>query len=54
MYSALEVTSEVVDELMRVQRNWLYLQPIFDSEDITKQLPTEAKRLSYPLNHFIL
>ena len=27
-----------------VQRSWLYLQPIFDSDDIKKQLPTESKR----------
>ena len=31
---------------MAVQRNWLYLQPIFESPDINKQLPTEGKKFS--------
>lgn len=42
--AALQVTSEVIDEWLKVQRSWLYLQPIFDSEDIMRQLPTETKR----------
>ena len=42
----LSLVSEVLDEWMAVQRNWLYLQPIFDSEDINKQLPTEGKRFA--------
>jgi len=29
-----------------VQRSWMYLQPIFDSADIQKQLPKEYKRFS--------
>lgn len=29
---------------LKVQRSWMYLQPIFDSEDIMKQLPAEGKR----------
>lgn len=44
--STLSLVSEVLDEWMAVQRNWLYLQPIFDSEDINKQLPTEGKRFA--------
>jgi len=40
----LSVMSEVLEEWVGVQRNWLYLQPIFDSADILKQLPTEGKR----------
>jgi dynein heavy chain len=31
---------------MTVQRNWIYLQSIFDSPDINRQLPTEGKKFS--------
>jgi dynein heavy chain len=34
--------SELVDEMMKVQRGWMYLEPIFASDDIEKQMPTEA------------
>ena len=42
----LSLVSEVLEEWIAVQRNWLYLQPIFDSPDINKQLPQEGKRFS--------
>ena len=44
--STLQCVSEVIDEWIQLQRNWLYLQPIFDSADIQKQLPQEAKRFA--------
>lgn len=40
----LHVTQDVIDEWMICQRSWLYLEPIFTSEDIMKQLPVESKR----------
>ena len=40
----LNTVSEVIEEWLATQRNWLYLQPIFDSDDIKKQLPSESKR----------
>ncbi|CAD7963334.1 unnamed protein product [Amoebophrya sp. A120] len=36
--------SECIDMWLKVQRAWMYLQPIFDSPDIMKQLPTEGKK----------
>lgn len=47
-----QVVSELIDEWLAVQRNWLYLQPIFDSEDINKQLPAEGKRFASVDKHW--
>jgi dynein heavy chain len=35
---------DITTEWLAVQRNWMYLQPIFESEDIMRQLPTEGKK----------
>ena len=42
----LYVISEVLDAWLNVQRNWMYLQPIFESPDINKQLPAEGKKFA--------
>ena len=42
----LMVVSEVLDNWLKVQRDWMYLQPIFESDDIIKQLPSEAKKFA--------
>ncbi|KAL7993493.1 putative dynein heavy chain region D6 P-loop domain, dynein heavy chain, domain-2 [Plasmopara halstedii] len=42
----LQLISEVLEEWIAVQQKWLYLQPIFESPDINKQLPAEGKRFS--------
>lgn len=34
----LRQVSEVLEAWLAVQRNWLYLQPIFESPDINKQV----------------
>jgi dynein heavy chain len=39
--------SETLDEWLKCQRAWMYLQPIFDSDDIMRQLPTEGKRFKH-------
>jgi dynein heavy chain, axonemal len=36
--------NDVIEEWIRCQKDWMYLQPIFDSPDIMKQLPAESKR----------
>jgi dynein heavy chain len=39
----LAFLSEVIDEWLTCQRNWMYLEPIFSAADIIRQLPVEAK-----------
>jgi dynein heavy chain, axonemal len=36
--------SETLEEWLKCQKSWMYLQPIFDSDDIMRQLPAEGKR----------
>jgi dynein heavy chain, axonemal len=38
--------SDTLEAWVAVQRNWLYLQPIFESADINRQLPQEGKKFS--------
>ncbi|CAH1982455.1 unnamed protein product [Acanthoscelides obtectus] len=40
----LKITAEVIEEWMDVQKQWMYLEPIFTSADITRQLPAESKK----------
>nr|XP_012140860.1 PREDICTED: dynein heavy chain 1, axonemal [Megachile rotundata] len=40
----LKLTQEVLVLWIEVQRDWMYLEPIFTSEDITTQLPVEARK----------
>ena len=42
----LFIIGEVLDKWLEVQRNWMYLQPIFESPDINKQLPAEGKKFA--------
>ena len=40
----LKYAQSLIDEWIKCQRTWMYLEPIFGSEDIMRQLPTEARR----------
>ncbi|KAK2862487.1 hypothetical protein Q5P01_002020 [Channa striata] len=40
----LRMTQDVLEEWLTCQRSWLYLEPIFSSDDINQQLPVEGKR----------
>ena len=38
--------SEVLEQWLALQRQWMYLEPIFSSPDIMQQLPLEGKRFA--------
>ena len=40
----LKTMTDVLDEWLSLQKNWLYLEPIFGSEDIMRQMPVEGKK----------
>ncbi|XP_037871312.1 dynein axonemal heavy chain 1 isoform X2 [Bombyx mori] len=42
--SKLRMMQMVLDEWIECQKDWMYLEPIFTSEDISRQLPFEAKK----------
>ena len=40
----LVLISEIIEEWLSCQRQWMYLENIFNAEDIQKQLPQETSK----------
>ncbi|KAL6436551.1 hypothetical protein ACFW04_004787 [Cataglyphis niger] len=42
----LRLIQEVITQWTEVQKQWMYLEPIFSSEDINRQLPVETRKFN--------
>ena len=41
--TTLNALSDLIEEMLKTQRTWMYLEPIFSSGDIATTMPYEAK-----------